>query len=87
MHIGHGGKQLMAKVTGLSPTTILRGSELKADLADCPDQHLRASGGGALRLKSRTPALSYVGSAIDIVDGWRSDIKAEGTSSQSADGS
>lgn len=38
MPMGRGGKQLMAQVTGLSPTTILRScNKLKADLADCPD--------------------------------------------------
>jgi hypothetical protein len=58
MHIGHGDKQLMAQVTGLSPTTILRGcNELKADLADCPDQHLRASGGGRPAAEVKDPRL------------------------------
>ena len=58
MHMGHGGKQLMAQVTGLSPTTILRGcNELKKDLADCPDQHLRASGGGRPAAEVKDPRL------------------------------
>jgi hypothetical protein len=58
MHIGHGGKQLMAQMTGLSPTTILRGcNELKVDLADCPDQHLRASGGGRPAAEVKDPRL------------------------------
>jgi hypothetical protein len=44
-HIGYGNKQLMAQVTELSPTTILRGyDELKVDLTGCPERHLRASG-------------------------------------------
>jgi hypothetical protein len=56
--LGHGGKQLMAQVTGLSPTTILRGcNELKADLADCPDQHLRASGGRRPAAEVKDPRL------------------------------
>jgi hypothetical protein len=58
MHMGHGGKQLMAQVTGLSPTTILRGcNELRADLVDCPDQHLRASGGGRPAAEVKDPRL------------------------------
>lgn len=58
MHIGHGGKQLMAQVTGLSPTTILRGcNELKADLAGCPQLHLRASGGGRPIAEVKDPGL------------------------------
>ncbi|WP_228536263.1 hypothetical protein [Noviherbaspirillum malthae] len=45
--IGYGGKRLLAWITGMSPTTILRGCmELESDLTDCPDDHLRASGGG-----------------------------------------
>lgn len=58
MHMGHGGKQLMAQVTGLSPTTILRGcSELKDDLANCPDRHLRAPGGGRPTAEAKDPKL------------------------------
>lgn len=33
MRLGHGGKHLLAQITGMSPTTILRGRhELEADL-------------------------------------------------------
>jgi hypothetical protein len=51
----------MAQVTGLSPTTILRGcNELKADLADCPAQHLRASGGGRPDAEIKDPCLEDI---------------------------
>lgn len=74
MHMGHGGKQLMAQVTGLSPTTILRGcNELEADLVDRPDQHLRASGGGSPAAEVKDPPRGYIGNDLDIGDGWRSD--------------
>jgi uncharacterized protein YjeT (DUF2065 family) len=59
------GVQLMARVTGLSPTTILRGcNELKADLADCPDQHLRTSGGGRPAAEVKDPRLEDTLEAI-----------------------
>jgi hypothetical protein len=75
MHMGHGGKQLIAQVTGLSPTTILRGcNELKADLVDCPEQHLRASGGGRpaaefkdLRLEDTLETILTLETADDLV--------------------
>lgn len=58
MHMGHGGKQLMAKITGLSPTTILRGcNELKDDLANCPELHMRAPGGGRPTAEAKDPKL------------------------------
>jgi hypothetical protein len=48
----------MAQVTGLSPTTILRGcNELKGDLANCPDQHLRATDGGRPTAEAKDPKL------------------------------
>jgi Rhodopirellula transposase DDE domain len=58
MRIGHGGKQLLTQITGLSPMTIRRGCrELKSDLADCPDQGLRAPGGGRYALEVRDSTL------------------------------
>ena len=47
MRLGHGGKHLLMQITDMSPTTILRGRhELEADLAGCPELHMRAPGGG-----------------------------------------
>ncbi len=58
LRVGHGGKQLLAQITGMSPTTILRGRrELEADLAGCPDFHLRAPGGGRPTAQERDPEL------------------------------
>jgi hypothetical protein len=59
MRIGRGGQQLLAQITGMSPTTIARGcNELRSDLADCPDHHLRASGGGRPAAEKQDPALA-----------------------------
>jgi hypothetical protein len=45
MRLGHGGKHLLTQITGMSPTTILGGRhELEADLAGCPELHMRAPG-------------------------------------------
>jgi hypothetical protein len=63
MRIAHGGKKLLAPITGLSPTTIARGcNELKSDLADCPDLHLHAAGSGrpAAQVQVQDPALATV---------------------------
>ena len=58
LRIGHGGKRLLAHITGLSPTTIQRGChELHSGLADCPSQHLRAPGGGRPAAEVRDPEL------------------------------
>ena len=58
LHIGHGGKQLLARITGMSPTTILRGCiELKADLNQAPATHLRAAGGGRPAAEDQDPGL------------------------------
>ncbi len=61
MRLGHGGKHLLAQITGMSPTTILRGRhELEADLAGCPEVHLRAPGGGRPAAEERDPELEHV---------------------------
>ena len=58
MHIGHGGKQLLAQITGLSPMTIRRGCrELKSGLVDCPAKGMRAPGGGRPAAAARDPEL------------------------------
>ena len=61
MRLGHGGKHLLAQNTGMSPTTILRGRrELEADLAGCPEVHLRVPGGGRPAAEERDPELEHV---------------------------
>ncbi|MES2538627.1 MAG: hypothetical protein V4632_22445 [Pseudomonadota bacterium] len=58
MRIGHGGKQLLAQITGLSPTTIRGGcSELQSGLADCLNKGLRAPGGGRPTVEVQDPVL------------------------------
>ncbi len=58
MRIGHGGKQLLAEITGLAPMTIRRGCrELKAGLASCPGGSLHAPGGGRPVAEVRDPEL------------------------------
>ncbi|MCW2763297.1 MAG: hypothetical protein JWR85_3498 [Marmoricola sp.] len=58
MRLGHGGKHLLAQITGMSPTTILRGRhELEADLVGCPELHMRAPGGGRPAAEERDPEL------------------------------
>jgi len=45
--LGHGGIELMAKITGLSVPTIRRGQqELASDLAERPTERVRQVGGG-----------------------------------------
>lgn len=57
-HIGYGGKRLMARITGMSPTTILRGCvELDSDLTECTKAHLRAPGGGRPTVEDKDPEL------------------------------
>lgn len=61
IRIGRGGNKLLAQITGLSPTTILRGcNELQSNLADCPSQHLRAPGGGRPAAEVHDPELEAV---------------------------
>ena len=58
LRAGRGGKHLLAQITGMSPTTILRGCrELKAELTSCPDSHLRAPGGGRPTAQQQDPGL------------------------------
>jgi hypothetical protein len=58
MRIGHGGKQLLAEITGLAPMTIRRGCrELKAGLSSCPGGGLRLPGGGRPAAEVRDPEL------------------------------
>ena len=46
------------QITGMSPTTILRGRhELEVDLAGCPELHMRAPGGGRPAAEERDPEL------------------------------
>jgi hypothetical protein len=54
VRIGHGGMRLAAQITSLSSMTIRRGCrELKSGLADCPDDGLRAPGGGRPTLENK----------------------------------
>lgn len=65
LRLGHGGKQLMAQISGMSPTTILRGChELRAELAEYPSLHLRAAGGGRPAAEEHDPE---VGSTLETV--------------------
>lgn len=58
LRIGYGGKRLLARITGMSPTTIQRGCmELGSDLTDCPDDHSRAAGGGRPSAEVKDPEL------------------------------
>jgi hypothetical protein len=60
MRLGHGGKHLLAQITGMSPTTILRGRhELEADLAACPEVHLRTRRSRPAA-QERNPELEHV---------------------------
>jgi hypothetical protein len=58
MRLGHGREHLLTQITGMSPTTILRGRHgLEADLAGCPELHMRAPGGGRPAAEERDPKL------------------------------
>src|SRR5437867_4217492 len=58
LRLGYGGKRLLGQITGLSPTTILRGCrELQSSLAQCPVDHLRVSGGGRPAAQVKDPQL------------------------------
>jgi hypothetical protein len=48
-HLGRGGVQQMARITGLSRTTILRGQRELADAAAVAPGRVRAAGGGRKR--------------------------------------
>jgi hypothetical protein len=66
MRLGHGGKHLLMQITGMSPTTILCGRhELEADLAGCPESHMRAPGGGRPAAEERDPDLEQA-----LETGW-----------------
>ena len=53
---GHGGVTLLAQVTGLSRTTILRGQRELADGVPRNPGHARRPGGGRPRLEKKRPA-------------------------------
>jgi len=53
---GHGGVTLLAQVTGLSRTTILRGQRELADGVPLNPGHIRRPGGGRPRLEKKRPA-------------------------------
>jgi hypothetical protein len=50
-HLGHGGVQYMAQVTGLSRTTILRGRREIEQIDGVGDGSIRRSGGGRKRVE------------------------------------
>lgn len=80
MRLGHGGKHLLAQITGMSLTTILRGRhELEADLAGCPEVHLRAPGGGRPAAEERDPR---IGARLGNGAGFGNDGRSHGTTSQ-----
>jgi hypothetical protein len=65
IHLGHGGRKLMAQITGMSPMTIRRGCrELETGLVDCPQHAQRAAGGGRPTAQSHDPALETTLEAI-----------------------
>jgi hypothetical protein len=53
---GHGGVTLLAQVTGLSRTTILRGQRELEDGARVTPGRVRRAGGGRPRLEKNRPA-------------------------------
>jgi len=56
MHLGHGGFQRIAEITGLHPETIRRGrDELENDLRDRPSDRVRLPGGGRPRAEKKIP--------------------------------
>jgi hypothetical protein len=50
-HLGHGGVQYVAEVTGLSRTTILRGRREIEQIDGVGDGRIRRSGGGRKRVE------------------------------------
>jgi hypothetical protein len=55
--IGHGGTELLAKITGMNVNTIRRGRrELAGDLADRPTDRVRKAGGGRKPIEKKHPA-------------------------------
>lgn len=56
--LGHGGEQLIARITGVTEKTIRRGRrELAAELADSPVGRIRHAGGGRPAAEVRDPEL------------------------------
>jgi hypothetical protein len=55
---GYGAVRYLARVTGLSRTTILRGQREIAQVDAEPDSRIRAAGGGRLLLEKKTQACS-----------------------------
>lgn len=56
--LGHGGAQLLAQITGLSPHTIRRSQrELDAGLRERPTDRVRVPGGGRPAREAQDPAL------------------------------
>lgn len=52
--LGHGGQEILAKITGLHVNTIRRGqSEMANDLTDRPHDRVRVAGGGRQRLEKK----------------------------------
>jgi Rhodopirellula transposase DDE domain len=63
--LGHGGDRQVARITGLSETTIRRGRrELEAEFADCPIDRIRQPGGGRPPVEVRDPELESALEAI-----------------------
>ena len=57
--IGHGGDQLVSRITGLHVDTIRRGrEELAASLKDRPADRVRLPGGGRPLLEKKSPRSS-----------------------------
>jgi hypothetical protein len=53
-HLGHGGFQRIAQITGLHPETIRRGrDELDNELRDRPLDQIRLPGGGRPRVEKK----------------------------------
>ena len=54
-HIGHGGTELMAKITGMNIDTIRKGRrELADNLANRPTDRVRLPGGGRKPVEKKT---------------------------------
>jgi hypothetical protein len=56
--LGHGGIELLSKMTGLSVPTIRRGQqELDEELAERPTERVRLPGGGRKALEKKNPGM------------------------------
>jgi hypothetical protein len=56
--IGHGGIELMSKITGMNVNTIRKGRrELADDLGSRPTNRVRLPGGGRKPVEKKSPAL------------------------------